>query len=156
MSQIVGGYQSLHEKNVVHRDIKPANLIFHGDQLKICDLGFAKIVEDGENSSMTILGTPLYMSPQLLRCDKYTNKCDVWALGFVFYEMLYNKPPWTGKSQIKLIENITSVTLSFPDLPKVSEETKELIRKMLYIEEDKRIGWPEMFKHPLITKSVKK
>jgi len=154
-SQIVSGYQSLFEKNVVHRDIKPANLIFNSDQLKICDLGFAKIVEEGGESSMTILGTPLYMSPQLLKCEKYTNKCDVWAMGFVFYEMLYGRPPWSGKSQMKLIESITKTPLQFPDSIKVSDDTKYLISKMLVIEEDSRIGWPEMFKHPLlkITKS---
>jgi len=97
LKQIVAGYSSLFDKNVIHRDIKPANLIFNGDQLKICDLGFAKVVDD-ENEGGTILGTPLYMSPQLLRCEKYTYKCDIWALGFVFYQMLFTKTPWAGAS----------------------------------------------------------
>jgi len=61
-------------------------------------LGFAKVVQEEGDQSMTILGTPLYMSPQLLKCEKYSNKCDMWALGFVLYEMLYGKTPWSGKS----------------------------------------------------------
>jgi len=153
----VGGYQSLFEKNVVHRDIKPANLIFNGDEIKICDLGFAKIVDDKDGGDTnTILGTPLYMSPQLLNCDKYTNKCDMWALGFVLYQMFYHpKTPWSGSSQIRLLENITKEPLLFPATPKISDETKDLIKKMLAFDEDARISWLELFKHPLILKGKK-
>jgi len=157
IQQVISGYQSLYEKNVVHRDIKPANLIFNQDQLKICDLGFAKIVDDeNKESNMTILGTPLYMSPQLLSCENYTNKCDVWAFGFVFYQMLYGKTPWSGASQIKLLDNIKKEPLNFPDVPKVSDTTKDLIKKMLVFEEDARISWSELFKHPLIAKGLTK
>jgi len=56
--------------------------------LKICDLGFAKVKNDDNDNNKkpdTILGTPLYMSPELLNGEPYTNKVDVWALGFVVY-----------------------------------------------------------------------
>ena len=42
----------------------------------------------------TILGTPIYMSPQLLKGQKYSHKVDIWALGLIFYQLLYNKLPW--------------------------------------------------------------
>jgi len=143
---------------VVHRDIKPANLIFHGDQLKICDLGFAKIVDDDQaENTNTILGTPLYMSPQLLKCDKYTNKCDIWALAFVLYQMFYfPKTPWSGTSQIKLLDNIQKEPLTFPSSIKISDETKDLLKKMLAFDEESRLSWSDLFKHPLITKGTKK
>ena len=52
------------------------------------------------------VGTPLYMSLQILKGLRYTSKCDIWALGFIFYEMLHGKTPWTGNNQYMLIQNI--------------------------------------------------
>ena len=46
----------------------------------------------------TVVGTPLYMSPELLDNKKYTSKSDVWSLGVIIYEMLFNKTPWTANS----------------------------------------------------------
>ena len=45
----------------------------------------------------SLVGTPLYMAPQILKREKYTNKCDVWALGLVFYEIIYGDTPWPSK-----------------------------------------------------------
>jgi len=90
------------------------------------------------------------MSPQLLRCEKYSYKCDVWALGFVFFQMLFGKTPWAGASQIKLLENIKGNPLSFPSNVKVSDESKDLIKKMLAYDEDSRISAADLFKHPFI------
>ena len=157
LQQIISGYYSLYEKNVIHRDIKPANLIFNGDSLKICDLGFARIVDDDcKEGSMTILGTPLYMSPQLLLCENYTSKCDIWALGFVFYEMLFGKTPWSGSSQKELFNNITKNPLTFLSKPETKEETKDLLRKMLAIEEVDRISWSELFQDSIISAGLNK
>jgi len=153
LKQVVGAYACLFENKIIHRDIKPANLIFNADQLKICDLGFAKVVNDDQSSTNTILGTPLYMSPELLMGENYNSKCDVWALGFVFYQMLFGLTPWTGKSQIDLYNNINSIQLKFSESTPVSDNAKDLLKKMLDPAESKRISWPDIFKHPLVTGS---
>jgi len=153
LKQVVSAYACLFDNKIIHRDIKPANLIFNADQLKICDLGFAKVVNDDQSSANTILGTPLYMSPELLMGDKYNSKCDVWALGFVFYQMLFGLTPWTGKSQMDLHKNINSLQLKFPETTPLSENAKDLLRKMLDPSESQRIAWPDIFKHSLITRS---
>ena len=150
--QVVDAYMTLYDNKVIHRDLKPANLLFHGDQIKVCDLGFAKVINEEQNNTNTILGTPLYMSPELLTGDDYTSKCDMWALGFIIYQMLYGNTPWTGVSQMNLYNNINSHNLKFPEMPKVSQQTKELIKKMLVPTEEGRISWPELFNHPLIVK----
>lgn len=62
----------------------------------------------------TSVGTPLYMSPQILSSDKYTSKSDIWSLGFIFYEVLYGKTPWTGRSIPDLMKNIMTQALEFP------------------------------------------
>ena len=53
-----------------------------------------------------MLGSPLYMAPQILAKEKFNSKCDVWSVGIMFYEMLYGKTPWTGKDLGDLRDNI--------------------------------------------------
>lgn len=47
---------------------------------------------------MSIVGSPIYMSPQILKGEKYNSKCDVWSLGIMVYELLYGHFPWLNKS----------------------------------------------------------
>lgn len=72
------------KNGIVHRDLKPANILLKNGIIKIADFGFAKQSDNG-SFLRTILGTPLYMSPQLLKEENYTYKCDIWALGIIFY-----------------------------------------------------------------------
>lgn len=73
--------------SIVHRDLKPENLLMHEGKLKLADFGFAKYVISHNAMQKSIVGTPLYMSPELLKRIKYTSKCDVWSLGVIFYEV---------------------------------------------------------------------
>ena len=67
LKDIVAGFQYLHAREIIHRDMKPANLLISEGVCKISDFGFAKNLEYGENTVMrSIVGTPLYMSPQIL------------------------------------------------------------------------------------------
>jgi serine/threonine protein kinase len=77
--------------------LKPANVMLCGSKAKIGDFGFAKKKYKTLKISSTV-GTPLYMSPQILKSEPYTSKCDIWALGCIFYEMLHGETPWTAKS----------------------------------------------------------
>jgi serine/threonine protein kinase len=55
--------------------------------LKICDFGFSKRLNNSKVKNSTVLGTPLYKSLELLKAKLYTGKCDIWALGCIFYEV---------------------------------------------------------------------
>ncbi len=68
-------------------------------QIKITDFGFAKYTFSDDSYKHSRVGTPIYMSPQLLEGRDYKNKCDIWSVGMVFYEMLYGKPPWQGRNE---------------------------------------------------------
>ncbi len=70
---------------------------------------------------ITTVGTPLYMSPQLLQQNTYTSKSDIWSLGVIFYEMLYNKTPWIAGSPQGLLKNIKTIPLKFPENVIVSD-----------------------------------
>lgn len=76
--------------------MKPANILVSSDELKLADFGFAKKNVSKKMKSETTVGTPLYMSLELLKGEPYSSKCDVWAVGFIFYELLHHRPPWTA------------------------------------------------------------
>mgnify|MGYP001206508414 CR=1 FL=1 len=142
---------------IMHRDIKPANILFHKAELKIADFGFAKLIDEADKDKAkahTLLGTPLYMAPQILNDETYSAKCDIWSTGVVFYEMLFGTTPWTGASLRKLYQNIISTPIEFHR--NLSEETKDLIRKMLTISDEERITWKEVYNHPALNKNTKK
>ena len=66
---------------------------------KIIDFGFALYLKSKEQVITTRLGTPQYMSPQILDHTPYTSKSDIWSLGVTLYELLYQKYPWTADSE---------------------------------------------------------
>ncbi|KRX00707.1 Protein kinase-like domain [Pseudocohnilembus persalinus] len=152
--QISEGFKSLYSLKIIHRDIKPANILIREGRALISDFGFAKCLDSiigmEEQIKMTLLGTPLYMAPQIIGEEHFSSKCDIWSLGMLFYEMLYGKTPWYGKNCKSLLENIHGQPLQFPSYPKTSDLVKDMLTKMLQIKEEDRIGWPELFEHPLI------
>jgi len=79
---------------IIHRDLKLANIFLHNNSIVIGDFGFAKI---GESQTVTKLGTPYYMAPEILNVSNkssYTNKVDIWSLGICFYYILFGYLPY--------------------------------------------------------------
>lgn len=85
------------KEGVSHRDLKPENIFLNDGKIKIGDFGASKKNLTKNIMNSTTIGTPLYMSPQALKCLPYTSKNDIWALGVIFYEMLHGHTPWTGQ-----------------------------------------------------------
>ncbi|XP_052873847.1 serine/threonine-protein kinase Nek2 [Anopheles cruzii] len=96
-ADIADGLVYLHQRNVIHRDLKPANVLISADnRLKLADFGIAKIMHDGD-PNRTIVGTPLYMAPEVAKGRDYDYKSDVWALGIIFYELCALEHPFVDR-----------------------------------------------------------
>lgn len=107
MRHLMSGYNALLQKHIIHRDIKPANILLKQGVAKLSDFGFSRVVEDPHKTQkLTLLGTPLYTAPEILSTSNFSNKCDVWSMGIVFYEMLHAKTPWRGNDIDDLKHNI--------------------------------------------------
>jgi serine/threonine-protein kinase ULK/ATG1 len=129
----------------MHRDLKPDNIFFNNGVVKLGDFGFCKSLEKA-NMTKTMLGSPIYMAPEILRGEIYSTKADIWSLGVVLYEMLYGFCPFESTTIPKLIEVLKETELEFPSKEPVSEETKRLLKKLLTKDPTKRIEWMELLK----------
>lgn len=102
ISQIMLGLNYMHMQQITHRDLKPENILLVSQDkecfdLKISDLGFAQKF-DNEKGMDLYLGTPLYMAPELVNKERYSEKVDVWSLGIITYQLLCGKTPFDGKN----------------------------------------------------------
>ena len=105
VKQIVDGMLYLETMNILHRDIKPENILISNNIVKIIDFGFSSDIKNDDMYS-TICGTPMYMSPELLRCDKYDKKSDIWSLGVITYELFHHTNPFGKPKNMLELQNI--------------------------------------------------
>jgi NIMA (never in mitosis gene a)-related kinase len=123
------GLRDLHNLKVFHRDIKCANLFVDNNSLvKIGDLNVSKLQKSGLAKTQT--GTPYYCPPEIWADKAYDNKCDIWSMGIVLYELCAGKPPFDGANMQLLYKNIASG--KYKAIPSTySKEMSNLITKML-------------------------
>ena len=123
--------------------------------MKISDFGFAKVLEEEEMkdnpSNATCVGTPIYMSPQVLLGDPYSIKCDVWSLGVMFYRILIGLIPWQKTDNVGVLTQRMKQKIKFPPNALVDDWVKELISGMVQVDENKRLSIKDV-KHILDTK----
>ena len=117
--QILSAIKYLHDKNIAHRDLKPENIIFekvedNSNPIKLIDFGLSKILGINENKMNSKLGTPYYVSPEVLE-GLYDKRCDLWAIGVITYILLSGQPPFFGKNEVEVFNKIRCCDYDFPD-----------------------------------------
>jgi serine/threonine protein kinase len=104
----------MHSKNMAHRDLKPENVLLDSTDvtrmnLKITDFGFAKFHDPDKEEGLTdMLGSPLYMAPEIIKKLPYDNKVDIWSIGVILYIMMTGRPPFKGRTKEEIFLAVTS------------------------------------------------
>ena len=114
--------------------------------IKLIDFGTSNFFKQNEILTLKV-GSPYYIAPEVLN-KNYNEKCDIWSAGVVLYVMLTGNFPFVGKTSQKLFENIKTgkYKTSGKEWEAISKEGKELIRKMLELDSNKRISASECLK----------
>lgn len=85
LEQLISAFKLLNQYHILHRDLKPENIFFSNGKLKIGDFGFSKTLKGDKAVTTTMIGSPIYMAPEVIRGEVYTAKADIWSLGVIIY-----------------------------------------------------------------------
>jgi CheY-like chemotaxis protein len=136
--QVLTALKDIHAAGVIHRDLKPHNVMFRGDQtLAMVDFGIAKIADlPGITLEGTLLGTPIYMSPEVIRGLPADPRSDLYSAGVMLYQMIAKAPPFSGAAAMDIIEQ--HLNAPPPPLPRAHDEFQPLIDTLLAKDPDAR------------------
>ncbi|MFQ6631728.1 hypothetical protein Gotur_010052 [Gossypium turneri] len=159
MRTIVEVVQMCHKHGVMHRDLKPENFLFGNKKenapLKAIDFGLSVFFKPGERFN-EIVGSPYYMAPEVLRRN-YGPEVDVWSAGVILYILLCGVPPFWAETEQGVAQAIIRSVIDFKrdPWPKVSDNAKDLVKKMLNPDPKQRLTAQEVLEHPWLQNAKK-
>ncbi|MDD4856892.1 MAG: serine/threonine protein kinase [Candidatus Krumholzibacteria bacterium] len=141
--EICMGLDHAHQHGIIHRDIKPANIMITREgQVKITDFGLAKLHQSQTQQTVasTLLGTPLYMSPEQAIGESIDGRSDLFSLGTICYEAITGTQPFLGDNYAVVIHNIINGSIPLPSQIRrdISPEAETLVMKALHRDPSKR------------------
>lgn len=147
--QLIEGLKFLKQFKIIHRDLKPSNILLTNNKktIKIADFGFAKINENLFKNS--VCGSPLYMAPEIMNNDIYSDQSDLWSVGMILYEMLYGIHPYKDcVTMFDLKSVVNNGSISIPPINcsvNITNNCMVLLKKLLQKNTLTRISWDDFF-----------
>ena len=154
-TQICLAIKHIHEKKIIHRDLKSGNIFLMKNGLvKLGDFGIAKRFQKTMDKAKTLIGTPYYLSPEIINGKPYDSKSDIWSLGVLLYEMMTFKMPFNANSLPMLSVKIMRGQY-IPPPTIYTKDLRELVTKCLTVEPKNRPSIQEILRMPIIQNRIR-
>lgn len=137
-TQLCLALKHVHDRKIIHRDLKSPNVFLTKDNtVKLGDFGIARILTHTKEKAKTVVGTPYYLSPEIIEGKDYTLKTDLWSLGVILYEMCALTPPFKANNLSFLALKIVKGNYS-PIPVQFSGDVSSIIAKLLSVDPNRR------------------
>ena len=154
ITQICLALQHIHKKKIIHRDLKSGNIfLMKSGIVKLGDFGIAKGLQSTWEKARTFVGTPYFLSPEIISNKPYDAKSDIWALGVLLYELMTFKMPFNAVS-LPLLSIKINRGVYKPPPSTYSHEIRDLLKKCLTVDPEKRPSIDEILKLSLIKNRI--
>lgn len=149
--QIISALEYLFTRyGIVHRDIKPDNiLIGNRANILLSDFGLSNQISEENPLLSTAVGSPPYVSPEMIKRDKHDFKTDIWSTGVVLYCMVTGNLPFQGNNIGQLFQQILDEEPEYPDY--LPEDLVDLLKHLLDKDPKTRYGFEEIYNHPWVS-----
>jgi serine/threonine protein kinase len=137
-AQIALALDFLHKNDIIYRDLKPENILMdENGYLKLINFGMATKLKKINKS---LSGTPEYIAPEIIKGEGIYKSSDWWSFGILLYEMLCGLPPFYDENMEKMYEMIKNESITFPNKYNLSDDAKDIIKKLLNKNPNERLG----------------
>lgn len=143
----------LHRRGVAHRDVKPENILYASDTLdptvKLTDFGIAH-TDCETQPAHDMVGTPLYVAPEVLMRMPYGCAADMWSLGVIVHILLTGYPPFDDDDLVQLIKKVKDRPLRMigEEWVVISEDARDFVEKLLTRDVSRRLTAEQAMAHP--------
>ena len=152
MREILLGLDELHKHKQIHRDLKSDNILVDKQgQVKVADFGFAIQLTKEQKNRKSVVGTPAWMAPELIKKENYNELVDGWSVGVIAVELAEGEPPFLRLPALKAMYFISTKDAYRLNKHKFSSSYCEFVEKCLEKDIKKRWSIERLLKHPFIT-----
>ncbi|KAI9244800.1 kinase-like domain-containing protein [Sporodiniella umbellata] len=150
---ILRALSQLHRLNRIHRDIRSDNILLNQrGEIKLADFGHCAQLTTAQSYRNSIVGTPYWMAPEVIKGQNYDSKADIWSLGVVLMEMAQGDPPYVEYPPLRALFLIASNGLPPLSEPEHwSEEFKDFLAQCTTEDQEKRPSANALLKHPFLS-----